>query len=392
MFKNDSGLDVEHWTGYTGCIILAPQLVTLNKKEIGLPNYDDATERQPREGMCWKDENELYNDGNPFKITCRDDSGVVITLIADNYFGYSKKEIKTQISYSANMYGLCEEEHSGGTLAFSRRNMGEMISAKRFFEKAEQKYSFDEIKQNYNDLMDIYPENYGIDKIHKHVLYVPENTEFSLKDSSVSWKYNNKSQRIKLLRDHYYVLPNGQKIHMEKHPFAPEWYLVLTDSEGSFLHKPSTVSGGGKSEISKSLLNAIIYGTFFIDDRDKDFAKVDELLNFDYKDRWKDPQTDVEEEERILSFKWSLGSVIKLFTPYEEYTNEYNEFIESIPEHIKALVYLIKNNSTTLSVDQDWRELFSVDRINGRLGHCLIHDNRKITTSNLRVGFAEDNS
>ena len=59
----------------------------------------------------------LYNDGKPFKITARGSEGVIVTLIADNYFGYSKKEIKTQISYSANLYGQCEEEHSGGALA-----------------------------------------------------------------------------------------------------------------------------------------------------------------------------------------------------------------------------------------------------------------------------------
>ncbi|GAL79078.1 best DB hits: PFAM: PF00639 [Algibacter lectus] len=52
-----------------------PQLRTLKKKDVGLPNVDDATERQKRDGMCWKNEDELYNDGGAFKITCRDDRG-----------------------------------------------------------------------------------------------------------------------------------------------------------------------------------------------------------------------------------------------------------------------------------------------------------------------------
>lgn len=42
--------------------------------------------------MCWTDEGELYNDGKPFKITARDARGVIVTIIADNYFGYSKKK------------------------------------------------------------------------------------------------------------------------------------------------------------------------------------------------------------------------------------------------------------------------------------------------------------
>ena len=35
--ENDAGLDVEHWTGHTGCVILAPHLTQLTKKELGLP-------------------------------------------------------------------------------------------------------------------------------------------------------------------------------------------------------------------------------------------------------------------------------------------------------------------------------------------------------------------
>jgi hypothetical protein len=65
--------------------------------------------------MCWKVENELYNDGKPFKLTYRHpQSGIVISLIADTYFGYSKKEIKTMISFAANIVGFSQEEHAGG--------------------------------------------------------------------------------------------------------------------------------------------------------------------------------------------------------------------------------------------------------------------------------------
>ena len=37
--ENDAGLDVEHWTGHTGCLILAPHLVTVTKKSAGLPRW-----------------------------------------------------------------------------------------------------------------------------------------------------------------------------------------------------------------------------------------------------------------------------------------------------------------------------------------------------------------
>ena len=49
----------------------------------------------------------------------------MVTILADNYFGYCKKEVKTQIGYSANLFGLAEEEHAGGALAFATFNLGD---------------------------------------------------------------------------------------------------------------------------------------------------------------------------------------------------------------------------------------------------------------------------
>lgn len=95
-------------------MILAPHLAGLTKKQLGLPHASAATERQKRDGQCWSDENELYNNGTAFKLTCRNKEGVVVALIADNYYGYCKKEVKTQISYVANLMGNAEEEHAGG--------------------------------------------------------------------------------------------------------------------------------------------------------------------------------------------------------------------------------------------------------------------------------------
>jgi phosphoenolpyruvate carboxykinase (diphosphate) len=85
--SNDAGLDTAHWTGTTGCVILAPHLRTTLKKELGLPHVDEATELQKKSGMCWTKPDELYNGGRPFKITCRDERGIMVTILADNYFG-----------------------------------------------------------------------------------------------------------------------------------------------------------------------------------------------------------------------------------------------------------------------------------------------------------------
>ena len=392
LYKNDAALDIQHWTGHTGCIILAPHMTRLKKKDLGLPHWEDASERMRRDGMCWKEETELYNDGLPFKITCRDNSGVIVTLIADNYFGYSKKEIKTQISYAANLYGGVEEEHAGGALVFSRRNLGNYYDSANLRKKDPFSFTFEDIKREYSSIMDLKPENYGVDKTYPSIIYLQENARFDLYKSRISWECQGKPQEIKLLRNHTYVLPSGHKIHMEKHPFGTDWRLVATNSEGSFLHKPSTVSGGGKSEISKSLLNAINYGNFYADDLDKDFRKAEEILSYDYTKRWKDEKLNTRENKSFLDPSRTLGSVIKMLTPFEDYTDEYNTFLKSIPDHIKALVLLIKRIHREEGEGFDWKSRFSVDRVNGRKGHKLMYEGRRIVTSYLRVGFAPDTS
>ncbi len=121
----DAALDVDGWTGHSGCVILAPHLTRLRKKDVGLPHVSQATDAQRAAGMCWTDESELYNNGGAFKVTSRGIDGVMVTILADNYFGYCKKEVKTQIGYSANLFGLAEEEHAGGALAFASFNLGD---------------------------------------------------------------------------------------------------------------------------------------------------------------------------------------------------------------------------------------------------------------------------
>lgn len=182
--ENDAALDPETWTGHTGCVILATHLIHLKKKDLGLPHYDDATERQRRDGMCWKDQEEKYNDGSAFKITARDERGVVITIIADNYFGYCKKEVKTQVSYSANLFGLAEEEHAGGALAFPSYDLGENFANDSMSLSPDA--TFREVLQLYSYIMDLQPEGYAIDKNYSNIIYVPENARFNLFEQKVT--------------------------------------------------------------------------------------------------------------------------------------------------------------------------------------------------------------
>ncbi|MEQ1560309.1 MAG: hypothetical protein ABL933_15415 [Methyloglobulus sp.] len=385
--ENDSALDIDHWTGHTGCIILAPHLVQYRKKALGLPHVDNATPRQRKDGMCWQTEDELYNDGKPFKLVCRDMQGIIVTIIADNYFGYSKKEIKSHISYAANLFGDCEEEHSGGALAFPRVVLGDMHipSASQLTEKP----SFGKTSQLLNAQMLQKEFGYGIDKNYSDIIYVTSTTQINIHDQLVSWQHNNQLQTLKLLINHTYVYPNGFRVHMERHPHAPSWRLVGTYPEGTFCHKPSTVSGGGKSEISKSIAGAVISGDFFVEDFDKDMDTVKKIFDHDYANRFRDPALHGSDQRSLLSNKRTLGSVIKLLTPSAtDYSDAYNQWLEEIPQHILGLVLMIKRFYKA-EWGSNWRKHFSVDLVNGRPGNELKYHGRKLIASYLRVGFDE---
>jgi len=388
--ENDAGLDVEHWTGHTGCVILAPHLTKVTKKSLGLPPWDTANERQRRDGMCWKAEDEFYNDGGAFKITARDQRGIIVTVIADNYFGYCKKEVKTQISYAANLYGLCEEEHAGGARVYASYDLGEEFFADKHVRS--RGHSFEEVVQLAGPALKLQPEGYAIDKEYPDIIYVPADVHFDLRKQTISWPAPDGQKAIKLMAGKIYIRPSGYRVHMEKPSDSRAWRLIGTVAEPTLCHKPSTVSGGGKSEISKPITDAILHGPVFTADFKRDFDFVADLLARDYSDRFRDLAKAISDKRSILSPERSLGSVIKLFTPSEQdYTDKFNQWLSSIPQYLIELLFVVKR-FYKLSWGEHWREHFSVDIINGTPGNELKFDGRKLVSNFLRVGYDADGS
>ncbi len=388
--ENDAGLDPEHWTGTSGCVILAPHLMGTTKIELGLPHISKATDRQKRDGMCWEQKDELYNNGNAFKITCRDASGRIVTAIADNYFGYCKKEVKTQISFSANLIGLAEEEHAGGTLAFTGYDLGEDFELSHYYPIVNQ--TFGEVITRYIDRIDLMPEGHAIDKIYKDILYVPEDARFELNAQKITWQKDHFEQTIKLLPNITYMLPSGYKVQMMKPSEGRRWRLVGFTAESQVCHKPCTVSGGGKSEISKPITDAIITGPVFVSNFEKDFNFAEAIIKKDFGNRFRDESKNHSKSRPLLSKQRSLGSVIKLLTPSQvDYNDTYNTWIKSIPQHVKELILIIKRLYKE-DWGSDWRKRFSVDLINGEYGNVLRYRGNPMLTQYLRVGYTKDGS
>ncbi|MGH9591996.1 MAG: hypothetical protein ACRD5L_02815, partial [Bryobacteraceae bacterium] len=186
-------------------------------------------------------------------------------------------------------------------------------------------------------------------------------------------------------------LPSGFRIRLEKHSAGSSWRLVGTRPRGTLCHKPCTVSGGGKSEISKSIANAVLQGPVFVRDYHRDMHQVAEILRMDCSTIFKERSADPRQSRPVLSPERSLGSVIQLLTPSPQYTDDYNEWLRQLPQTTRQLVFTVKRYYRPEWGDR-WREHFTVDRINGFLGHELKFDDQKLISNYLRVGYDPDGS
>ena len=221
---------------------------------------------------------ELYNGGQAFKICARDARGVIVTVIADNYFGYCKKEVKTQISYTANLFGNVEEEHAGGALVLPSYNLGQEYADNR----AEDDAVLDVLARD-PQRFDLQPEGHAIDRELDGVVLVPAGARTRCRIcGSLGDGDGERSHPAARRRPTSRPTATGSR-----------WpRTVRTARRGPDRHVPGrdvlpqagTVSGGGKSEISKALADAIIFGNDHVADFDADMDSVEEILARDYSD------------------------------------------------------------------------------------------------------------
>ena len=165
------------------------------KKDLGLPHYERGHRAPKARRDVLARRGEFYNDGGAFKIACRDKRGVMVTIIADNYYGYCKKEVKTQISFAANLFGFVEEEHAGGAIAFPSYVLGQDFYADRTVPlKAA---TFDDALRLLGDLVEAKPDGYAVDRHYPNVFYVPENAEFSVRRGISCWQQDGVERRFR---------------------------------------------------------------------------------------------------------------------------------------------------------------------------------------------------
>ena len=129
----------------------------------------------------------------------------MVTIIADNYYGYCKKEVKTQISFAANLFGLCEEEHAGGAIAFATYVLGQDFYAGRTVSL--KKAAFDDAMRMLGPMVERSPEGYAIDRRYPDIYYVPEDAEFNVREGIVRWPQRRRAAAAHAARARSYLRP-----------------------------------------------------------------------------------------------------------------------------------------------------------------------------------------
>ncbi len=377
---SDAEFDPERWSGVSTCIILAPHICGATKKELGFKHFDQADAEEREKNHYYKDESELYNGGQPYKVTLRLRSGVVVTIIGDNYFGYSKKEIKTQLSFAANINGEGPEEHSGGARIYRRSNIGDNFDGSQ----VETPRTFADVVKLLKDSIVLHPSGYARCKKFPNLIYLPSNAIIDLETSSVCWRSAAQSIKYRLDFRATYIHPSGIKICTKKDRDG-SWHLVATAANGIYYDKPSTVSGGGKSEVAKPFELSLQTGPVRIENLDDDLAMVAKVLSHDFSGRFRDERPT--KNRPILGRERTLGSVIKLLTPAAEYTTQYNRWLNNIPSHIREMVIIVKELWRPSM--GEWQKCFSAPGFNGEKGRELHFNGRKLMARYVRVGFDE---
>ena len=296
--------------------------------------------------------------------------------------------MKTQISFAANLFGNAEEEHAGGALVFPSYDLGEDFSGDILVQR--QGHSFQEMVSMYGAVMDVKPEGYAVDKKYTEIIYLPETVQFgpAQPDRVVGAQRRKAKHQVAAGQD--LRAPVGLPGADGKTTGGAAFVAAGRHGLGRSI-VPQALHGLGRRQIlkvSKPITDAILTGPVFVADIKGDLDRVSELIHHDYAGRLADKEQ--RPSRPVLSPERSLGSVIKLLTPdSREYTPEYNAWLESVPQYLKELVFVVKRCYKPEWGD-NWRDHFSVDIINGIPGNELKCDNRVLVTTRLRVGFEDD--
>ena len=129
------------------------------------------------------------------------------------------------------------------------------------------------------------------DSNYENIVYLPANAVINQESQTIEWiNPDASSHQLKLQSKVTSVYPSGYKVELDRPSAGRRWRLVGTQAEGTFCHKPCTVSGGGKSEISKPLTDAMTAGPIIIPEFNKTMDEVRGIIERNYWNRYHNPR------------------------------------------------------------------------------------------------------
>ena len=141
------------------------------------------------------------------------------------------------------------------------------------------------------DRVELQPEGYAVDRRYPDIFYVPENAEFhACAKAACAGRTAAATQQLTLRAGRRLRaalgLPSPAGKTDRRHGLAAG---RRRGRDGTLCHKPCTVSGGGKSEISKSIAQRHAQGPVFVSDYHSDMDQVAEILQKDFSAIYKQP-------------------------------------------------------------------------------------------------------
>ena len=312
-------------------MILAPHLVGLTKKELGLPHVDEATERQRRDGMCWKNEDEIYNDGErlqdhlprPARRDGDDHRRQLLRLLQEG--SQNADQLRRE-----PVRARAKRSMPAGRIAFPAYVLGQDFYADRTVHAEDRPRSTTRCSCSAT-ASSCKPEGYAVDRRYPDILYVPENAEFNVRDGRRPLDADGKTHEHHAARRRHLCPAVGlQDAAGEtacRRSLAPGRHRAPTArSATSRARSPAAASRRSRSRIADVLLKGPVFVSDYQSDMDAGRRDSEPRLLADvYRNRGPTDRA----SRPILSLERSLGSVIKLLTPSAEYTDEYNAWLRS---------------------------------------------------------------
>ena len=234
------------------------------RRTLGLPHVSRATEAERAAGMCWADEGELYNDGRPFKITSRghrrrdghDPGRQLLRVLQEG----SEDPDRLQREPVRAGRGGARGRRAGVRHLQPGRPLRAGPGADREREPPVRRGAARCSASGRRFHASGYATDCDLSRDPLHAgghgdRRPPAGHHLDQRRPGAA---PQAPARPDLHPPERLQGPHGQA------PRGAELAAVGTVPEGAFCHKPCTVSGGGKSEISKSLVDAVLPGSFYV--------------------------------------------------------------------------------------------------------------------------------